>query len=243
VPAYAVPPVAAYNWTGIYLGANGGYAFGQSTPMGLFTDSFSAFSINANGWLAGATVGAQIQSGHVVIGLEGDIDWMNIRGSSSGTIRFNGAPIGTATLSSNVSALGTLRPRIGYALDNSLFYATAGLAFTDERSNLTGPTGFVCGSGAANSPPCSSLSNLHIGLAAGAGVEYGITQNLSAKVEYLWVGAGTFNTLTENIVRGGLNFSFGMWGGCNFQKCGLGVCAIGQCVLDLGPIGLSQPWR
>jgi outer membrane immunogenic protein len=144
VPAYAAPPIAAYNWTGIYLGANGGYAFGQSTPMGLFTDSFSAFSINANGWLAGATVGAQIQSGHVVMGLEGDIDWMNLNGSSRGTISFNGAPIGMATLSSSVSAFGTLRPRI------------------------------------------------------------------SARLEYLWIGAGTFNTLTENIVRGGLNFRFGM---------------------------------
>jgi outer membrane immunogenic protein len=209
-PVYPVAPVPVYTWTGIYFGANGGYAFGQATPMGLFTDSFSAFSVNANGLLAGATVGAQIQSGHVVMGLEGDIDWMNINGSSSGTINFNGAPIGTANLSSNVSAFGTLRPRIGYALDNWLLYTTAGLAFTDEKSNLTGPIGFVCGSGAANSPPCSSLSNLHLGLAAGAGVEYGITQNLSAKVEYLWVGAGTFNTLTENIIRGGLNFRFGM---------------------------------
>jgi outer membrane immunogenic protein len=210
VPVYAAPPIAAYNWTGIYLGANGGYAFGQSTPMGLFTDSFSAFSINANGWLAGATAGAQIQSGHVVMGLEGDIDWMNLNGSSRGTINFNGAPIGTATLSSSVSAFGTLRPRIGYAINNWLIFATAGLAFTDESSNLTGPIGFVCGSGAAGSPPCSSLSNFHLGLSAGGGVEYGITQNVSARLEYLWIGAGTFNTLTENIVRGGLNFRFGM---------------------------------
>ena len=178
--------------------------------MGLFTDSFSAFSINANGWLAGATVGAQIQSGHVVMGLEGDIDRMNLNGSSRGTINFNGAPSGTATLSSSVSAFGTLRPRIGYAINNWLILATAGLAFTDESSNLTGPIGFVCGSGAAGSPPCSSLSSFHLGLSAGGGVEYGITQNVNASLEYLWIGAGTFNTLTENIVRGGVNFRFGM---------------------------------
>jgi outer membrane immunogenic protein len=209
-PVYPAAPVPVYTWTGIYVGANAGYAFGQATPMGLFTDSFSAFSVNANGWLLGGTIGAQIQSGHVVMGLEGDIDWMNISGSSSGTINFNGAPIGTATLSSNVSAFGTLRPRVGYAFNNWLLYTTAGLAFTDEKSNLTGSIGFVCGTGAANSPPCSSLSNLHLGLAAGAGVEYGITQNVSARLEYLWVGAGTFNTLSENIVRGGVNFRFGM---------------------------------
>lgn len=60
VPAYTAPPVAVYNWTGFYIGINGGYAFGTATPMGLFTDSFSAFSISTNGWLAGATAGAQI---------------------------------------------------------------------------------------------------------------------------------------------------------------------------------------
>lgn len=209
-PVYAAPlPAAVYSWTGIYIGVNGGYAFGQAIPMGLFTDSFSAFSINANGWLGGATLGAQIQSGRTVMGLEADVDWMDINGSARGAINFNGAPIGSATLSSRVSAVSTLRPRIGYAIDNWLIYGTGGLAFTDEMSNLSGPVGFVCGSGAANSPPCSSLSNLHIGLSAGGGVEYGITPNLSAKLEYTWIGAGALNTLTENLVRAGVNWRFG----------------------------------
>jgi opacity protein-like surface antigen len=47
-------------------------------------------------------------------------------------------------------------------------------------------------------------------LTAGGGFEYGITPNISAKLEYLWVGAGALNTLNENIVRGGLNWRFGM---------------------------------
>ena len=62
-PPYQAPivaPVPVYNWTGIYVGINGGYGFGQATPMSLYTDSFSAFNYNANGWLAGATAGAQI---------------------------------------------------------------------------------------------------------------------------------------------------------------------------------------
>jgi opacity protein-like surface antigen len=53
-------------------------------------------------------------------------------------------------------------------------------------------------------------SNLHLGLAAGAGLEYGITQNLSAKGEWIWIGAGAGNTLKENMVRLGLNWRFGM---------------------------------
>jgi outer membrane immunogenic protein len=210
MPAPIVSPQPAYSWTGIYLGINGGYGFGQFTPMSLFSSDFSAFNYNANGWLGGLTTGAQIQAGHTVLGLEADIDWSNITGSSSGTINFNGAPIGTATLSSTLSSVSTAKARVGYALDNWLFFATGGLAVTNEKSNLTGPIGFVCGTGAFNSPPCSSLAELHLGLSAGAGVEYGITQNLSAKGEWIWVGAGAGNTLKENMLRVGLNWRFGM---------------------------------
>jgi outer membrane immunogenic protein len=211
-PAYKAPivlPAPVYNWTGIYFGVNGGYGFGQQTPGSLFGDTFSAFNYDANGWLAGLTAGAQLQSGHTVMGLEADIDWANITGSSRGPMSFNGAPIGTATLSSSLSSISTARARIGYALDNWLFYATGGLAVTNETSSLTGPVGFVCGTGAFNSPPCSSLANLHLGLAAGAGFEYGITPNLSAKAEWIWIGAGAGNTLKDNMLRAGLNFRFG----------------------------------
>jgi opacity protein-like surface antigen len=47
-------------------------------------------------------------------------------------------------------------------------------------------------------------------LAAGAGLEYGITQNLSAKGEWIWIGAGAGNTLKDNLLRLGLNWRFGM---------------------------------
>jgi len=213
VPVYqpaapVVAPVPLYNWTGIYLGVNGGYTFGEATPMSLYGSNFSAFDYSANGWLAGLTAGAQIQSGHTVIGLEADIDWTNITGSGTGPVFFNGFPIGTATLSSTVSSISTLRTRVGYAADNWLFYITGGVAITHEASNLTS-SAFVCNSGGSN-PPCSSPSDLHLGLAAGAGLEYGLTPNLSAKGEWVWVGAGAGNTLRENMIRAGLNWRFGM---------------------------------
>src|SRR6186997_1254040 len=69
VPVTAMVP--AYNWTGIYLGVNGGYTFGKQDPLSLISNNYSAFEYNANGWLFGGTFGAQIQSGHVVIGIEG----------------------------------------------------------------------------------------------------------------------------------------------------------------------------
>src|ERR1019366_2181721 len=97
-PAYlapVVPPVPVYSWTGIYLGVNGGYGFGPQKPGRLFGDRFLGFKYTANGFLGVLTAGAQIQNGHTLLGLEADIDWAHINGSSSGTVSFNGAPIGT----------------------------------------------------------------------------------------------------------------------------------------------------
>jgi outer membrane immunogenic protein len=199
-----------YDWSGLYFGINTGPAFGSSDPIGLYATNFSAFSFSANGWLGGLTIGDQIQHGHTVLGIEGDIDWSSISGSSTGPIFFNGAPIGTATLHSSVHSISTFRTRLGYADRNWLYYATAGFAVTDEKSTLTSPAGFICGVGAATSPPCNPPSNLHVGITAGGGFEYGIRPNLSTKFEYIWVGAGAFNTLNENIIRAGLSWRFGM---------------------------------
>jgi len=210
--APVVAPVPMYNWTGIYLGANGGYTFGQATPMSLYGDNFSAFDYSANGWLAGLTAGAQIQSAHTLLGIEADIDWTNISGSGTGPIFSNSVLQGTATISSTVSSISTVRTRIGYAADNWLFYITGGVAVTHEASTLTnlGGAGFACSDGNPSHPPCNSPSDFHLGLAAGAGLEYGITPNLSAKGEWIWVGAGAGNTLRENMLRAGLNWRFGM---------------------------------
>ena len=208
VQAYKSAPVAApvYNWTGIYVGVNAGYGSGKQDPLGLFSDDFAAFNYTLSGGMAGGTFGAQIQSGHVVMGLEGDVDWTSMRGAGTGPVVKLGILNGTATISSKVSMIDTLRARIGYAQDNWLFYGTAGVALTNNTSSFTQTAGFTCNTGIV---PCSSKVSWHAGLAAGGGIEYGITPNLSTKLEYLWVGAGAGNTLYENMVRVGLNYRFG----------------------------------
>jgi outer membrane immunogenic protein len=208
--AYKSPAVVApvYNWTGIYVGANAGYGSGKQDPLGLFSNDFARFNFTLSGGMIGGTFGAQIQSGHVVMGLEGDIDWTSMRGSGSGSVVKLGVFDGTATISSKVSVIDTLRTRIGYAQDNWLFYGTVGVALTNDTSNFIQTVGFACNS-AQNVVACSSKADWHAGLAAGAGVEYGLTPNLSTKLEYLWVGAGAANTLYENMLRVGLNYRFG----------------------------------
>ena len=188
------PPMysPAYNWSGFYLGINGGGGWGRSS-----WDSVGGFDVD--GWLVGGTVGYNYQMGQTVLGIEGDIDWSNIKGSSAPA----SCPLGCETKN---TWLGTVRGRLGYSFDRFLPYVTGGVAFCDIKASTPG----VAGNSATNT-----------GWTAGAGVEYAFTNNLSAKVEYLYVDLGDFNcgiscgasatdnvSFNANIVRGGLNYKF-----------------------------------
>jgi outer membrane immunogenic protein len=197
-PAAYVPVSPAYNWSGFYIGVNGGYGFGQSNwpagPTGKF---------DVNGGLAGGTAGYNYQIGQLVLGVEGDFDWQGLKGSTN-----NVGCFGAAGPSCNTQSdyLGTVRGRVGYAFDRIMVYATGGGAVTDIKSFAVGfPT----------------TNNSEWGWTAGAGIEGAITDNLTAKVEYLYAdfqnsscpasscGFATNVTLNENIVRAGLNWKFG----------------------------------
>jgi outer membrane immunogenic protein len=122
------PPVyfpAYYNWSGIYLGVNGGYGFGQSNWT---NGSVSTGSFNTNGFLVGGTLGANYQTGSYLVGFEGDIDWSNVQGSTStATCATLGAP--GATCQTKNTWLGTARARVGYAFDRLLVFGSGGAAF------------------------------------------------------------------------------------------------------------------
>ena len=207
-PAYAPPPpvvVAAYNWTGIYLGINGGYGWGRQDPLSLITTQFDQVNTDVNGWTVGGTFGAQIQSGHVVLGVEGDINWANIKGTATVIPTVLGFPAPyTARLATEATYVSTVRMRVGYAVQNWLLYGTGGIAVVSGKTNAS-LTGATCGT--VNVVACSGDST-RFGVAAGGGLEYGFTPNWSAKVEYLWLGAA-LNNAQLNIVRGGINFRFG----------------------------------
>ena len=210
-PAYQPAPVVVpvYNWTGIYIGVNGGWGGGQQEPFNIFTDRFDAFTAPLSGWMFGGTAGAQIQSGHVVLGVEADIDWANINGSATVVPTIGGVPIaaGTASLTSNITSVSTGRMRVGYAMDNWMLYATGGLALLGSNANVSTVGGAACNI-AILGAVCSG-TDYRLGGTAGAGIEYGFTPNLSAKLEYLYVTAASFELSHINVVRAGLNFRFG----------------------------------
>jgi outer membrane immunogenic protein len=197
-PRYAPPYKAApiynpvYNWTGFYLGINGGGGWGRSG-----WDGFDKFDIS--GGLIGATIGYNWQWGQVVVGAEGDIDWSGIKG----TTNLLCAP-GCTTRN---HWLSTVRGRVGYAMfDRFLPYLTAGLAVGDIATTLPGF-------------PAGSITTA--GWTVGAGVEVGIVSNVSLKAEYLYVDLGNYNcgfncglaaggnvSFYTNVFRGGLNVRF-----------------------------------
>jgi outer membrane immunogenic protein len=209
--AYKSAPVVAqvYNWTGLYVGVNGGYGWGTQDPLTLFSNRFDRSSFNINGGMFGGTVGAQIQQGYVVLGVEGDLDWANIKGTGIANPTIGGTPFGiTLNIASNTSAVGTARVRVGAAMNNWLFYATGGAAMVKNSSNGTLIAGNPCGT--LGGPLSCSASSWRPGLAAGLGAEWGFSQNWSAKLEYLYIASmGSGISLDYiNTVRAGINYRF-----------------------------------
>jgi outer membrane immunogenic protein len=211
---YKAAPVAVqvYNWTGLYVGVNGGYGWGTQDPLTLFSDRFDRSSFSNSGGMFGGTIGAQIQQGYIVLGVEGDLDWANIKGSTISTptiggLVLPGLPI-TLNIATNTSAVGTARLRAGVAMNNWLFYATGGVAFVKESANGTSISGVPCGT-LGVFPSCSA-SAWRPGIAAGLGAEWGFAQNWSAKLEYLYIDAVGSGVSTNHIdsVRSGINYRF-----------------------------------
>lgn len=194
-PPRAPVLVPFFTWNGFYAGINVGYGFGHSkwtnTVTGVSTGNF-----NISGALVGGTAGYNLQLGGWVFGLEGDIAWSNIKGSTTTNC------IGSCETSNRW--LGTGRGRIGCAFDRFLPYATGGAAFGDIKAVSGG-----------------SFSKTAVGWTAGGGFEYAFLHNWSAKLEYLYVDLGKATcgtgcsvggpidvTATTQIVRGGLNYKF-----------------------------------
>lgn len=191
IPRRAAPPppvVAApvFSWTGAYVGINGGYGWGTST----FSAPFATGSFDVSGGLVGGTLGYNYQVGQTVFGVEGDIDWSSIQGST-----FCGV-----TCETRNNWLSTVRGRLGYSFDRFMPYVTGGLAVGDIETNIAG-----IGSG----------RDTKAGWTVGGGVEAVLDGPWTAKVEYLYVDLGRGGTVLgsdaefkSHVVRGGVNYRF-----------------------------------
>ncbi|MBA1139153.1 outer membrane protein [Mesorhizobium neociceri] len=199
---------AAYSWTGLYVGAEAGYLWGNSTYDGAGSPAgppFLSASVDPKGGFGGAYVGYNYQfNGNYVVGIEADANFASADGDGT----FPAFPGPTA--SSELKWFGSARLRAGYAFDRFLPFVTGGLAI----GHYSGATN-ILGVSTENS------DNM-VGWTAGAGLEYAVTDNLIARVEYRYSDYGrksqpplfAFPTeqvrldLTTNDVRVGLSYKF-----------------------------------
>ena len=209
-PAYRAPPpvpvAPAWSWTGIYIGLQGGAGWGpvewtQHVNLGALgvlgiPPFFSTGSHTNSGAFAGGVIGVNWQAGWVVVGVEADGNWADIKGTSN---------CGLAALwncSTKTESFGTITGRIGATVDRALIYFKAGGAWSHNRYdlNLLGlalPGALIGVPGTLVQP--SSISDTRWGWVIGAGLEYALPGNWSAKLEYNYMDFGSKNYLFNTV--------------------------------------------
>jgi outer membrane immunogenic protein len=182
-PDVTYDPAPAFTWTGLYLGALGGYDWGHAdTDNGDF---------DADGWRGGLFTGYNFQlNNNVVVGVEGDVTYGNTEGDGG---------VGPTSVENDWN--GTLRGRLGYAIDRFMIYGTGGLAVGNVEASIPG----------------DSDSNTAVGWTAGAGVETAFTDNIFGRLEYRYtdlgsdsysIGGGTDVDFTSHGVMAGIGVKF-----------------------------------
>lgn len=218
----AIQPIPVFSWTGVYVGLSGGYAFdtGKSSltgSPGLLATGLTPgpARTQGDGFVLGGTIGYNQQFGMFVAGLEADLSYVDLGRTATASI--GGL---TTTFSQDATYLGTVRGRLGVAFDRVLVYATGGLAYGDQNAstNLAGLGGVWAG----------GKDSVRFGYTVGAGLEYAVTNNWSAKVEYLYYDLGKANYVSPqiagaiipgvqgnsradyhgNLIRAGVNYRF-----------------------------------
>jgi len=217
----APPPIMAalYDWSGLYIGANGGYAWSnrciEVTAVNVIDRVSADPCSNASGGVVGGQIGYRWQASNFVFGLEAQGDWANLR-SSAASVFFPGD-----TWKSRTDALGLFTGQVGYAWNNVLWYVKGGAAVVNQRWDVNDP---VTGVNFAHA------DRTRWGGTIGTGTEYGFAPNWSFAVEYdyifsatdnqtlltpnlLGVTSITVNTRSDvNMITGRINYKFG-WGG------------------------------
>lgn len=204
--AGAYAPAPLFTWTGLTLGGQIGYAWSGNSLSGWGPGyAFSGVNYVAGGVAGGAHVGYNFQLNQVVLGLEGDIDGTGVNKSYGW---------GAAVYGSQIPVQGTIRGRLGYALDRALFYVTGGGAFASVTNSYQSFYGY------------NSQAKSLAGWTIGGGLEYAVNSNWSIRAEYRYAdfgsttdypfavpaGAVTRHT-TENTVRAGFSYKFNSFGG------------------------------
>jgi len=242
VKAPALPPLPVpYNWTGFYLGfQGGGGAFGTSKETyglpgagGAVAPAFNGNqSYNMGGPAGGGVVGYDYQTGRTVFGIEGEWNWANINGTSGIINQFSALGPQADSYLTRVDSYATVRGRLGYAFgawDETLVYVDGGGVWGRVVTKYTNPFGPFAPNGAIATN--NTASSGETGFVVGVGVEYALywgahPTNFTVKAEYNYISLpapsiaynavaankSTFSDSSMNTFQLGVNYRFN-WGG------------------------------
>ena len=176
--------VPAYDWSGFYIGLNGGGGSSHNcwnlTNVGGVAGSASEGCHDATGGTVGGQIGYRWQMASWVFGVEAQGNWADFNGSNASLALAN------VTNQTKIDAFGLFTGQIGYTFNNVLVYAKGGAAVTDNKY-----TGLATGTGVV----LDQVTQSRWGGAVGAGLEIGFAQNWSVGVEYdhLFMGSNNVN--------------------------------------------------
>ena len=212
--APVVAPTPVVNWTGLFIGVEGGGGWGRDNWF--YPGPGTTTNHDISGAVAGGVIGYNWQApgSNWVFGVEGNLDWADVKGSAL-------CPNPTLNCSSSIGTLFTATGRVGYAWSSALFYVKGGGAWTQDRDRVNS---------VATGALFSSSNNNRSGYTVGVGLEYMFAPSWSAKVEYDYADFGTSHMqlvtpaggndtaggtdvrLDVNTVKVGINYHFN-WGG------------------------------
>lgn len=247
---FAAPANPAYNWSGFYIGGTAGadssrFDMHTVAQPGSLLDPIQANAVNyagnqkmnASGFLAGIEGGYNWQRSGLLLGLEADIESLDINtNTNSGAIPYPNRPERqfVLTVYGNNNWLSTIRPRLGFIKNNWLFYATGGLGITYLQSDFLF-------SNNANSFESSRVNKLKAGYVLGAGAEAGLTKQVSLKAEYLFTNFGNTNAYGMHHARPGQTFANVVNLKSNILRIGVNYRFDNQ-ALDLSESALNPLW-
>jgi outer membrane immunogenic protein len=218
-PVYTPPPPPpVFSWTGVYIGAQVGYAWNNSSNP--YDETFG-FALpnesNGGGVIGGGHVGYNYElggfglgSGGFVVGLEGDVN-----GSSQSATGVDGVDyLGVVGYTTRKDVDASIRGRIGYAWDRVLIYGTGGGAWGNFRTTYYDNLGDFDG----------AFNHGRFGWTVGGGIEYAIDNNWSVRAEYRYSDYGHITDfaatttgdlisqhIRDNRVQAGFSYKFDMF--------------------------------
>jgi outer membrane immunogenic protein len=171
--------VPAYNWSGIYVGAQAGYAWSDARYDAF---DYATVDYDPNGLFGGAYAGYNYQlQNNIVLGIDADINFSGI--DSDGSLTWaSGSDPDDHIGHSKVKWTGAIRGRVGYALDRFMPYIAGGLSVARFQFDLDHD-----GTGNMDFEEERSLTGWNLG----AGFDYAATDNIIVRAEYRYSDFGS----------------------------------------------------